>query len=290
MNYRSLLIVCLATLGLTDAGWGQAGDRIAFVSDREGTPDIWTMNVDGSDAVNLTKGRGDCASPAWSPDGMMIAYIDNGEIWLMNADGSNPQQVTDDPVHKLEVWWSEDGSEFYYLGAPTGDPKDGIENFIVGLDGKDSVSVDRQTLESRPSLYPTPYRTPLSPDGAKEAVVVLDKVAQNGLAIRDVNAEEHTFIPVTGLFELYIDERIARIWHIYPTWSPDSMRIAFAARSSSVGPLEIWAIDIDGSNVINLTNGLSGHSPAWRPTTSVATSVEIQTWGQIKSLLSTGIH
>ena len=214
MNYRSLLLVCLATLGLAVAGWGQASDKIAFVSDREGTPDIWTMNVDGSDAVSLTQGR-ECASPAWSPDGMKIAYIDSGEIWLMNADGSNPQQVTDDSVHKLWVWWSEDGSEFYYVGRPTGD-SNGIENFIVGLDGKDPVSVDRQTLRSRPSLYPTPYRTPLSPDGAKEAIVVLDKVAQNSLSIKDIGEGEYTFIPLTGILELYIDERIGRIWHILP--------------------------------------------------------------------------
>ena len=283
MNYRSLLLVCLATLGLAVAGWGQASDKIAFVSDREGTPDIWTMNVDGSDPVNLTKGQGDCANPAWSPDGMRIAYIANGEIWLMNADGSNPQQMTDDSVHKLWVWWSEDGSEFYYVGRPTGD-SNGFENFIVGLDGKDPVSVDRQTLRSRPSLYPTPYRTPLSPDGAKEAIVVLDKVAQNSLSIKDIGEGEYTFIPLTGILELYIDERIGRIWYIYPTWSPDSMRIAFSARSSSVGPVKIWAIDIDGGNVVELTNGLSGHSPAWRPAFPAATSVETQTWGQIKSL------
>ena len=36
MNYRSLLIVCLATLGLAVAGWGQADDKIAFISDRDG--------------------------------------------------------------------------------------------------------------------------------------------------------------------------------------------------------------------------------------------------------------
>ena len=72
MNYRSIRIVCLATLGLAGAGWGQAGDRIAFVSDREETPDIWTMNVDRSDPVSLTQGR-ECASPAWSPDGTTIA-------------------------------------------------------------------------------------------------------------------------------------------------------------------------------------------------------------------------
>ena len=288
MNYRSLLLVCLATLGLAVAGWGQAGDRIAFVSDREGTPDIWTMNVDGSNPVNLTQGQ-ECASPVWSSDGMKIAYIASGEIWLMNADGSNPQQVTDDAVHKVWVWWSEDGSEFYYVGLPTGD-SNRFENFIVGLDGKNPVSVDRQTLRSRPSFYPTPYRTPLSPDGAKEAIVVLDKVALNGLSIKNINEGGYTFIPLTGILELYIDERIARIWHIYPTWSPDSMRIAFAARSSSVGPLEIWAIDIDGGNVVELTNGLGGHSPAWRPAFPAATSVETQTWGQIKSLLLPSPH
>ena len=281
MNYRSLLLVCLATLGLTGAGWGQVGDRIAFVSDRKGTPDIWTMNVDGSNPVNLTQGQ-ECASPAWSPDGMKIAYIASGEIWLMNADGSNPQQVTDDSVHKAWVWWSEDGSEVYYVGLPTGD-SNSFENFIVGLDGKNPVSVDRQTLGSRPSFYPTPYRTPLSPDGAKEAVVVLDKRAQNGLSIKDISAGEYTFIPLTGILELYIDERIARIWHIYPTWSPDSRRIAFAARSSGEAPVEIWAIDINGNNVVNLTDGLSGHSPAWRPASPAATSVETQTWGQIKA-------
>ena len=283
MNYRAILIVCLATLGLAGAGWGQVGDRIAFVSDRKGTPDIWVMNVDGSDPVNLTQGQ-ECASPAWSPDGMKIAYIASGEIWLMNADGSNPQQVTDDSVRKLEVWWYEDGSGFYYLGAPTGEPKDGIENFGVGLDGKDPVSVDRQTLRSRPSLYPTPYRPPLSPDGNKEVVVVLDKVAQNGLFIKDISEGENTFIPLAGVLEFYIDERIARIWHIYPTWSPDSMRIAFAARSSSVDLLEIWAIDIDGSNLVELTNGLGGYAPAWRPASPAATSVELQSWGRVKSL------
>ena len=86
MNYRSsIMIVCLAMLGLAVDGWGQDWDKIAFISDREGSPDIWIMNVDGSDPANLTQGR-DCASPAWSPDGTQIAYIDNGEIWLMDAD------------------------------------------------------------------------------------------------------------------------------------------------------------------------------------------------------------
>ena len=81
MNYRSLLIVCLATLGLAVAGWGQADGKIAFLSFREGDNDVWIMNADGSDPVNLTQGQHrHCASPAWSPDGTKIAYTDVGSI------------------------------------------------------------------------------------------------------------------------------------------------------------------------------------------------------------------
>ena len=36
MNYRFILLVCLATLGLVVAGWGQADGKIAFISHREG--------------------------------------------------------------------------------------------------------------------------------------------------------------------------------------------------------------------------------------------------------------
>ena len=126
MSYRSLLIVCLATLGLAVAGWGQADGKIAFISNREGPSDVWIMNADGSDPVNLTQGQY-CTSPAWSPDGTKIAYIGyiigaifgddqySGEIWLMDADGGNRQQLTDDSVDKISLSWSADGSSIYYV-------------------------------------------------------------------------------------------------------------------------------------------------------------------------------
>lgn len=79
----------------------------------------------------------------------------------------------------------------------------------------------------------------------------------------------------------------------YLTWSPDSMRIAFGAFT---GPIvddrqsEIWAVDLDGSNLVELTNGLGGRSPVWQPISpsAAATSVESESWGRIKSLLAAG--
>ena len=307
MNYRSLLIVCLATLGLAVAGWGQADGKIAFTSLREGYFDVWIMNADGSDPVNLTQGR-HCASPAWSPDGTKIAYIGDifnydqdtgeaqfgGEIWLMDADGGNPQQLTDDSVHKTSLWWSEDGRSIYYTVPERDDRWISYDVFVMALDGSGSAPVDW-----RESLLDQVFTR--SPDGTKLANVVLaDEEGNAHLYVRDVSEYQRSYLsqiqvdlwgtPLPDLPQQGKSEYgILTTSHL--TWAPDSMRIAFDAFT---GPIvddrhdEIWAVDIDGNNLVNLTNGLGGFAPDWQPVvpSATATSVETQSWGQIKSLLS----
>ena len=311
MNCRSLLIACLATLGLAVAGWGQDDGKIVFISDREGYGDVWIMNGDGSDPVNLTQGR-HCASPAWSPDGTKIAYIGDiydddqfgGEIWLMDADGGNPQQLTDDSVDKTSLSWSADGSSIYYVLAWTAamteeseaGQRNGPDAFVMALDGSGSSPVDwREVPHFRYSSR--------SPDGTKEAVIVLrEKGDEENLArlyVSDAREDEHSIFlrPISGVEPSVIPlpdlPRNATVsdqtWITKPTWSPDSMRMAFA---SLTHPRLIWAVDLDGGNLVELTNSLGGRNPAWQPVfpAATATSVESQSWGRIKSLLSTDTH
>ena len=253
------------------------------------------MNADGSDPVNLTKGR-DCASPAWSPDGAKIAYIGDvfdddqygGEIWLMDADGGNPQQLTDDSVDRTRLSWSEDGRSIYYTVRTTDGPRNSPSTFVLALDGSGSSPVDdwREVPHNR--------RSSRSPDGTKEAIVVLqeqgDEEGHVRLYVRDTSEDE--FIPrptdeYPGIILSDIPPQRGETesdWTVStrPTWSPDSVRIAFSSRDGL-----IWAVDIDGSNLVELTNGLGGNSPTWQPAIPAATGVESQSWGWIKSLLST---
>ena len=295
MNSRSLLIVCLATLGLSVAGWGQADGKIAFLSYREGHNDVWVMNADGSDPVNLTQGQY-CAGPAWSPDGTKIAYIDVGadytgsDVWVMDADGGNPQQLTDDPVTDdpgidSELVWFEDGSSIYYnvLGRS--------KLFVVALDGNGSSPVEwREAAFIVRRFRDHRY---LSPDGTKRANVVLPHGDVEGQALLIIyNTSEDRQITAA---------RASWFSTSFPlTWAPNGMRVAFTSYtirkstdtsydySYSTSTGEIWAVDTDGSNLVNLTDGLGGDSPVWQPVSpsATATSVEAQSWGQIKSLLS----
>ena len=87
-----------------------AGDRIAFTSDRDGDREIYVMNADGSDPRRLTTSAGDDAFPAWSPDGNRITFNSDRdgdvEIYVMNADGSALMQLTDDEAFNATPAWA----------------------------------------------------------------------------------------------------------------------------------------------------------------------------------------
>ena len=74
--------------------WSPDGSRLAFMSIRDGTWQIYAINADGSGETRLTFSSADGAKdqgPAWAPDGR-IAFHREGPlsgVFIMNADGSN---------------------------------------------------------------------------------------------------------------------------------------------------------------------------------------------------------
>ena len=73
--------------------------KIVFVSDREDNNEIFIMDADGANVINLTKNEAADSSLNWSPNLTKIAFIsnrednedgsENREIYVMNTEGTN---------------------------------------------------------------------------------------------------------------------------------------------------------------------------------------------------------
>jgi len=77
-----------------EAVWSPTAEKIAFVSNDSGNDEIWAVNRDGSNLLQLTSDDFNWwdKHPSWSPDGSQLVFWSNrtghGQIWVMNADGS----------------------------------------------------------------------------------------------------------------------------------------------------------------------------------------------------------
>jgi len=153
--------------------WSPDGTRIAFNSDREGMPQVYVMNVDGTGVERLSDVEGEY--PAWSPDGTRIAFESyvggttpfgdpNYDVFIMDADGSNEQNLTNDPdSYDGYPSWSPDG-EWIAFESTRATPEDfeppvydrerisDFDIWVMRADGTDprNVTANLETLEKFP--------------------------------------------------------------------------------------------------------------------------------------------
>jgi len=88
--------------------WSPDGTRIAFSSTRDGNPEIYIANRDGSNVHRLTENRAIDTSPTWSPSGAQIAFVSDRsgspQIYVIGADGTGLRKVTSEPYCDRPTW------------------------------------------------------------------------------------------------------------------------------------------------------------------------------------------
>jgi len=215
------------------------GKEIAFTSDRAGGDNIWIMNVDGSDARQLTDEAFRLLNnPAWSPDGQYIVArkhfterrsLGSGEIWLYHVGGGKGLQLTEKPNHQKDVndpAFSPDGRYVYFDQDTT--PGEFFEYnkdstgqiYSVRRLDRETGDIDSYIAGAGGAIKPTP-----SPDGKWVAFLRRNDFKTN-LFLKNVESGE-----LVQLFD-GMERDMQEIWAIHGVftnmaWTPDSRSILF---------------------------------------------------------------
>ena len=134
--------------------------KIVFTSKRDGNAEIYVMNPDGGEQLNVTKHHAEDYEPAWSPDGTQILFSsDRGgrfDLYLMDADGSNVRKVFKSQERRRAPAWSPDGKQIAYT---------------QGEQGEEAIYLAARTGDAAKKLTDG-FSPAWSPDGREIAFVV----------------------------------------------------------------------------------------------------------------------
>lgn len=129
-------------------GWSPDGKTLAFVGERNGEFDIYTIPTAGGEETRLTTAKGLDDGPEYLPDGKYIYFnserTGHMQIWRTRADGSEQEQVTFDEYNNWFLHISPDGLQMVFLtydASVRGHPenKDVLLRLMSLKDGRISV-------------------------------------------------------------------------------------------------------------------------------------------------------
>ena len=258
---------------------GARGGKIAFVSERDGSENIYIMNADGTYQFRLTQNGG--SFPSIYPDGNMIVftsdYQGNSEIYLMNTKGSNLVNLTNSPGNDKFPSFSPDGSKIAFVSDRDGNE----EIYTMDIDGNDQIrltfnsmndDIPRFTPDGKKIVFRSTTDGQLyimNIDGTNQAKLTENLNFDKGYAISP-DGSILAFSDTEDIYSIYLAGTSISSFLVlardraFPCFSPDGKHVAFSSAFKSKS--EIYTMNVDSTNKVKRTeNRYRDFGPTWGP-------------------------
>jgi hypothetical protein len=229
------------------------GTRVCFVRDGE----VWIVDSDGRNELQLTDGPSFKSDPTFTPDGGSIVYATGGSILMLDLSPGGATTTLAGSSWYSSPSVSPDGSWLAFASTrnlPTGEAAP-MNVWIVPMDGSaDPTPVTTSSYAASEISYSAPA---WSPDGSKIVCQRFDGVDTYELYVLEAFG--------TGQTELATDD--ARE-NYDPVFTPDGSRVVYTSRYRSSGGdfvREIWWVPANGSGSAELLGpaGMTAQHPSF---------------------------
>ncbi|MDE0186179.1 MAG: hypothetical protein OXP71_12130 [Candidatus Poribacteria bacterium] len=231
--------------------WSPDGRRIAFSSNRDGDFDIYIMNRNGTNAINMTDNSPlHDGSPHWSPASQKIVFTSERdrlapkEVYVLDSQAGNRRRLITSSSFAFNPKWSPNGSLIAYYSTDMSDTSPSTT--LLWRVKPDGTELEVLVAEGESNSHPK-----FSPDGSSIAFV---SERNFNMDIYALNLETKELTRLTT--HLGYDS--------HPDWSPDGERLAFL--SSRDGNSDVFSMTVNGGHITNLTkSGMNEGFPTWSP-------------------------
>lgn len=247
-NYRSSIWLADAGTGRlkqitlgdardTSPRWSPDGTRLAFLSNRRGSPaQIYVLSMDGGEARQITKIKNGASSIDWSPDGRFIAF--NSRVSPPDEGQADKKDAGKERAPKERVvtrlTYRVDGGGYL--------PEGFTHIFVVSSEGGEAKQVTRGDFNHNAPNY--------SPDGRSIAFSAIRK-PDSDYELGD--SEIYVVSPEGGEPKPLTNRRGP---DDSPVWSPDGRLIAYTGNDEklqSYTVTRLYVMNADGSGKRELT-------------------------------------
>ena len=217
--------------------------------------DIFIMDTNGHNKINLTEHPANDMQPTWSPTGEHILFVSDREgmndLYLMEPDGSNVQRVFEEKSHRVAPAWSPNGKRIAYV-------HNGLQ-LTLNIATKDGNEIEELTVVDD-HLYVNPA---WSPDGTEIAFDNIVRFHRTHI----INLQTRTVEPLLPELQFVIHN---------VEWSPDGKQLAFAGvaciknqvcRLKNFDDLKVYIVNRDGTGMeqVVTTGDFRADYPVWSP-------------------------